>query len=126
MDLLNKKRRASVKRSVKEKVAEAVIETVQRPDVDSSVNAASEITEAVTDNVLPQVVHATNSEPWYQSRVTIGAIIIILSRLLAHFGYAIPEELHGAVLDLIIAFGPYIGAVFALWGRWVARKPLGS
>lgn len=122
----NKERRAQIRHDVKSQIAEAVISTVQKDSVDASISSASEITEAVAKNVVPMVIHETNSEPWYQSRVTIGAIIIIISRLLAHFGYAIPEELHGAALDLVIAFGPYLGALFALWGRWISKKPLGN
>jgi len=107
------------------KVAEAVSQAVAQPTVAADPSAVPAITDAVMQEVQPRIEYLTNTEPWWQSRTTLGAMIIIASRLLAHFGYAIPEELHGAILDLIIAFGPYFGAGLALWGRWISKKPLG-
>jgi hypothetical protein len=113
-------------RKLQDKIETAVAEAVTRPEVPGDMRSVDPITESVMEEVQPRIDHLTNAEPWYQSRVTWGAIIIILTRLLAHFGYKIPEELHGAILDLIIAFGPYFGAGVALWGRWVSKKPIGA
>lgn len=114
----------SVKKQLKDAIEKKIADTVIRPEVPAKLDAIEPITEAVLEEVAPQIEHLTNSEPWWQSRVTLGAIIIIVTRLLAHFGYKIPEELHGAILDLLIAFGPYFGAGLALWGRYGARRPL--
>lgn len=111
--------------SLESKIAAVVSETVAKPTVAADPSAAPAITQAVMEEVQPRIEYLTNTEPWWQSRTTLGAIIIIASRLLAHFGHEIPQELHGAILDLIIAFGPYFGAGLALWGRWISKKPLG-
>lgn len=113
-------------KKLKSDIEDAVAGAVASPNVPGDASSVQPITAAVLEEVAPRIEHLTNSEKWYQSRVTWGAIIIILTRLLAHFGYEIPQELHGAVLDLIIAFGPYFGAGLALWGRWVSKKPIGA
>lgn len=108
------------------KVAAAVSDVVALPNVNADPSAVPAITAAVMDEVQPRIEYLTNTEAWWQSRTTVGALIIIVSRLLAHFGHDIPADLHGAVLDLIIAFGPYFGAGLALWGRWISKKPMGA
>lgn len=107
------------------KVANAVSDVVTLPNVNADPSAVPAITAAVMEEVQPRIEYLTNTEPWWQSRTTLGALIIIVTRLLAHFGQEIPPELHGAILDLLIAFGPYFGAGLALWGRWISKKPLG-
>ncbi len=54
-------------------VSAAVAAAVARPEVPADAKAVPAIVEAVT----PLVENATNNEPWYQSRVTIGAIVSI-------------------------------------------------
>lgn len=115
-----------VSRKLKNKIEDVVAEVVAQPNVNADVSAIEPITDAVLEEMQPRLDHLTSQEPWYRSRVAIGAILIIATRLLAHFGYKIPEELHGAILDLLIAFGPYAGAALALWGRYGAKKPLGA
>jgi len=111
---------------LRQEIAQKVAATVASPDVPVDTTAVPSVTSAVTDAVMdevaPRIDQITNQEPWWQSRVVLGSLLIIVSRLLAHFGYAIPEELHGDILNLVIAFGPYLGAAVALWGRY-ARKP---
>lgn len=85
-----------------------------------------EIVEAVEAKVAPIVAHVTNAEPWYQSRVTLGAILSAAAGLLGIFGYAFPAEVQGKVIDLVIALVPVFGGALALYGRWVAKKPLGQ
>lgn len=85
-----------------------------------------EIVEAVQEKVAPIVAHATNNEPWWQSRVTLGAILTAVAGVVGIFGYAFPAEVQGKVIDAVIALAPLVGAAITLYGRWVAKKPLGS
>lgn len=87
---------------------------------------ASRVAEKVAKEVAPVIVNQTNQEPWYQSRVTWGAIIAALAGILGLFGYTLPEEMQGKILDAIVAAGPLIAAVVVWYGRWMAKKPLGQ
>lgn len=81
---------------------------------------------AVTEKIEPLIRHQTNSEAWYQSRVTIGAIISIASGVAALFGYVIaPQDLE-LITTSIIAIGPAVGGIITIYGRWRAKKPLGA
>lgn len=111
---------------IESQIAGAVVEAAKSTDNAMTMKDAKSVSEIVAAEVAPIVVNQTNQEPWYQSNVTMGALLIIITRLLAHYGYAIPQELHGPILDLIIAFGPYVGGAWVLFGRWIASKPLGE
>lgn len=114
------------RKQIESQIAGAVVAAVNDPNVDAQRSAAKPIAEAVSAEVVPVIVNATNKEPWYQSNVTMGALTVIAFRLLAHFGYAVPQELHGPILDALIAFGPYIAAGWVIAGRWLFRYPLGE
>jgi hypothetical protein len=109
---------------------DAVKEVAERPtntlDPASVAGAAPSLEKAISDNVAQVVKHVTNQEPWYRSRVTLGALLAAAAGLAGALGYAFPEEMQGKVLDIVIAAGPIIGAMIALYGRWVATKPLGA
>lgn len=113
------------KTHLRSEISKRVSEVVKRDDVAGDISTVAPVTQAVMDEVVPRMEHLTNNEPWYQSRVVLGALIVVLTRLLAHFGYAIPPEMHGEILTLLIAFGPYAGVVLIGWGRYFATKPLG-
>lgn len=84
------------------------------------------IVDTATVKAGPVIKNQTNDEPWYQSRVTLSAILAIVSGLLAAFGYALPDELQGQLLEIAVAAGPVIAGVGAIYGRWFAKKPLGQ
>ena len=84
------------------------------------------VARQVADEVIPTVLNATNNEPWYQSRVTLGALLAAVAGVLGIFGFAFPDEMQGKVLDLVIALGPILGAGLALYGRWAAKKAIGQ
>lgn len=114
------------KEKLETKIAAAVITAVGDPNVPAQPAAAAPIINAVTSKIAPEIIAATNNEPWWQSRVTLGALLAALSGILGAFGYALPAELQGDVIDLIIALGPVVGGALALYGRWVAKKPIGQ
>lgn len=65
-------------RNLKTNIATAVINAVSDPKVLADVSAAPAIVEAVTKQIAPEIINATNNEPWFRSRVTWGAIASIV------------------------------------------------
>lgn len=84
------------------------------------------VTAAVVAKVAPVVLHATNNEPWYQSRVTWGAIASIALPLLGAVGVSSDVIDADQFVALGLALGTAAGGVLTLYGRWKAKKPLGS
>ncbi|APG91167.1 hypothetical protein [Sinorhizobium americanum] len=114
------------RQKLENKIIGAVVSAVANPAVPAQPGAVSPIAEAVTKKIAPEIIAATNNEPWWQSRVTLGAILAAAAGVLGLFGYAFPAEVQGKMIELIIALGPVIGAGIALYGRWAARKPIGE
>ena len=118
------------------KVIENLVREPSVPlDRNNAPDAAPAIKEAVTQavnvslerDITPRLEHLANREPWYQSRVTWGAIVAIGSGILALAGYgAVDENQQGRIVELLIAAGPIVGGGLALVGRWVSRKPIGA
>lgn len=103
-------------------LAEAVSATVKRDDVPAQSGAIKPIVDAVT----PIVANATNNEPWFQSRVTIGAIVSIAVPALGALGVSADVVDADQLTALLVALGSLIGGAITLYGRWKARKPLGG
>lgn len=114
------------RKSLEDKIEREVAKEIAKPEVEANASAVKPISDAVAKEIIPIAINKANLEPWYQSNVTMGALTVILFRLLAHFGYKVPAELHGPILDILIAFGPYVAAVWVLLGRWTFGKPLGE
>ncbi len=74
----------------------------------------------------PALRHAVNGEPWYRSRVTWGAIIAGLAPVLGLLaGHELGEDERSLLVDIAMAAASLAGALIALYGRWMARVPLG-
>lgn len=118
----------TIKRAIAAAVVAGVTSGVASPDTKAVAADRPVITEAVLKQVAPIVAHATNSEPWYQSRVTWGAILAGVAGLLGVVGKAdlLPAELQGQIIDGLIAAAPLISMGVVLYGRYVAKKPIGS
>lgn len=116
---------ADTKTQLTSQVAAAVATTVAKPEVKADLSAVPAIVNALGP-IIDQIVHSTNSEPFYQSRVFWGAILGLLATILGIFGVSFPSELQGTVLTIIMAALPLVGGILALYGRFKARKPLGS
>jgi hypothetical protein len=96
------------------KLPSVPVEQAEKPVV--KVEVAKELT--------PVIEHLTNNEPWYQSRVTWGAIFAILGGVAtigtaAANGETSMEVYSPAGMSILGGFG-------TLYGRWKARKPLGE
>jgi hypothetical protein len=107
------------------------LDTLTKPSVPVANSAAPQVAREVTDAVKPLIENATNSEPWYRSRVYIGLIAAGLGAIAQHFGVqisgadvqlvtdSIPElmQLGGSIFEVL-------GLLYATYGRVVgASKP---
>lgn len=108
-------------------VGQVIGELISSPAVPvdhTNASAAEVVVErAVRRELEPVIEHVTNQEPWYQSRVTLGAAASILSGVAGLAGFAIGADDLVTILTMV---GPVLGGAFALYGRWKARKPLGA
>lgn len=117
-------------------VDKAVDKVVQSPSIDVSQKEAAPVRELVSNEVKKSVgaivEHATNNEPWYRSRVTIGSIVAITSPITSRLLSAIIGETvtinaeeQAAITDLLMALISAIGGGYSIYGRLIARKPIG-
>jgi hypothetical protein len=72
------------------------------------------------------VQHVTNTEPWYQSRVTVGALISALALCLGAAGVALAPEERELLVAIALGLGGLVGPTTTLYGRWRARQPIGT
>ena len=113
---------------VKEAVGAAVDRLAKSPKTSISEKDKAVVAEIVAEEVAKEIgsraQHTTNQEPFYKSRVSIGAIGSIFS------GVAILLNLFAAgqfdATQLGIAMTSISSGIFALYGRWVAKKPMGE
>lgn len=111
-------------------ITSAVIAGVQvaaaNPETSTTRRDVPTISNDVINAVAPIVAHATNTEPWYQSRVTWGAVASIALPLLGLAGVGSDVIDADTIVTLGLALGTVAGGVLTLYGRWKAKKPLGS
>ena len=74
----------------------------------------------------PALEHVTNAEPWYRSRVTVGAILSAAAPVLGLIGFQVSPESRDLLVGVIVALGSVVGPALTLYGRWVAKRPLGT
>lgn len=78
-------------------------------------------------SVTPIVMHATNAEPWYQSRVTWGAIMAVVAPIVGQIlGRQFDAEDQQLAVTIAIGAIGAVGGIVSLYGRWVAKKPIGQ
>lgn len=111
--------------AIKAIIASGVREVAFDPNSRLTTAEAGPVAKAITEQVLPGLQHATNTEPWYQSRVTWGAIVSIGTGLLGAIGVATDWLDAETAVALGMGLGSVIGGAVTLYGRWKARKPIG-
>lgn len=100
---------------------------VQNPATAATPGDQPIITREVVKAVEPILAHATNNEPWYQSRVTWGAIIAAASPIVGQIvGHQFSDEEQQLAAGIATAIGAAIGGAITLYGRWKAKKPIGQ
>jgi hypothetical protein len=103
-------------------VKDAIENVTARRGVVVSADAATQVTR----EVAAVVVNQANQEPWYQSRVTWGAIIAVAGGLAGIGGYSIGAEDQAQIVNGIVGVTTAVGGLLAWYGRWRARKPIGQ
>lgn len=116
--------------SVKTEIAAAVREgakiAADKTTTDMKPKDVATVTQTVLTELKPVIEHVTNNEPWYQSRVTWGALAAIALPLLGAFGVSTDVIDSDQFVALGLAVGTAAGGVLTLYGRWKAKKPIGS
>ena len=105
-------------------ILDEVIKRALQPATAQEVSRAPQVAYEAAKELAPVLVNQTNNEPWYQSRVTWGAIAAILGGLGTMAGLVgsrdfSPELWFGSLSSVGGGFG-------TLYGRWMAKKPLGA
>lgn len=125
--------KASAVAAVNTKIEAAVATAVMKETTEAQSSAIQPISHEVIKRITPIVLHATSNEPWYQSRVTLGAIAAVIAGLASFAGYSFDAEDQkfwvenaSQLIQLVSGVVALGGGVLAWYGRWRARKPLGS
>lgn len=110
---------------VKSAVTRAVIDAIDNaPNVNPSSPELKGIADSVVRDVVPVVLNQTNNEPWIQSRVLLGSFGTIVTSIFAISGLykagIVTGELYAPPIVAILTAG------LAIYGRLVARKPIGA
>lgn len=116
----------NVRNAITGAVVQGVKAAARMEETKTEASDVPAIANKVLAAVEPVIAHATNSEPWYQSRVTWGAIASIALPLLGAFGVTTDVISADQFVALGLALGTAAGGVLTLYGRWVAKKPLGA
>lgn len=117
---------ADVSTSLRAAIAAKIAAVVADPNVPAQSAAIGPIVDGL-DGILQQILHSTNNEPWYYSRVTLGSILSLVGIvLLSFFNISFSADDQKMVLDLILACIPIVGSLYALYGRWKAKVPIAS
>ena len=114
---------ADLKTAIQDKVTTAVTTTVVKPEVQAELSAAPAIIDAVLNKILPIILNSTNNEPWYQSRVLWGQVLSVGGIISAGLGVQFNASTQQVLVSLIPSL---IGVGITLYGRFKAKKPLGS
>lgn len=124
--------KAPTNETVSEKLAEKVLDNlVKQDDVNLSKAGKADIQAEVVKQTSQVIMNQSNSEPWYLSTVTWGAVLTVIFSLLEVLGYSIAEEDKSALIsnvtEIIKAIGPILTAITGVivwWGRWRAKRGL--
>ena len=115
---------------VRDLVTKALTSAAASPSLSIDQGDVPSVAARVVAEVAPAIDHLTNNENWWRSRVTWGAILSAIGTTSGLLGYTFAPELQGRVLEAIMLWvtvgGIVSGPLLTLWGRWVAKKPIGE
>lgn len=111
---------------IRNTIGAAVARSARDPKLSIDAGDITPVTEAVVQKVAPVILHATNNEPWYKSRVTWGAIIAVAGPILSALGVSADLIDPDLAVSLSTAVVSVVGGVLTIYGRWKARKPIGN
>lgn len=109
-----------------EEVRAMALELAKAPVTIAIPTQRPETSIPVSEKPTPEAIHDANAEPWYQSRVTWGAIIAAAVPALTAAGVTTdwldPDE----ATSVLVAIGTAAGAILTIVGRWKAKRPIGT
>jgi hypothetical protein len=111
---------SKVKELLKGVIRDEVIKVATDPKTDMSRKDVTDVVNAIE----PVIAHATNNEPWYQSRVTWGSIAAVIFAVLTGLGFVVDVQTWTQVL--VVSGPPIAAALYQLYGRWYATKPIAA
>lgn len=107
--------KAAVNEGIKQ-VAEKKSNDLAAKDVPS---ASKTVADEVKTQLAPVIENQTNQEPWYKSRVTRGAAVVIVSTLAAIFkDYT--DDGTVAFNDIYTYGSTIFGALYVIYGRFTS------
>ena len=71
---------------------------------------------------MTQAVDPT-PKPWWQSRTIIGSLIVVVSAIVALFGFQLDAEI---ATDYVMEAIALVGGLIALYGRIAANRPIST
>jgi len=107
-------------------VLPVILKELLKPGTPVSNFDAPMVAQKTAEAIAPMLVNQANAEPWYQSRVTWGALVSIGTGLATLAGFAVAPEDAELVIGIGMAGGTLIGGLLTLYGRWKAKKPIGQ
>ncbi|WP_058599003.1 hypothetical protein [Aureimonas ureilytica] len=121
-------RRFAAEDLVASPIAAILMDAAKNPGISLESKDVSRVAAGVVEAVAPIVVHATNNEPWYQSRVTWGVIVAGVCTIAKPLIGELPvtAEQTADIVSALTTAGQAIGFGLTLYGRWRARRPIGS
>lgn len=105
-------------------ILDTVFKRALQPATQQEVQRAPQVAYEAAKELAPVLVNMTNQEPWYQSRVTWGAVAAILGGLGTMAGLVAAGDWSPELW--FTALSSVGGGIGTLYGRWVAKKPLGA
>ena len=109
-------------KGIAESILSSAIEKKLKKD---AVLATPQAVQVAAEAAAPVLIHATNNEPWYQSRVTLGSGFVVLTSI-GTIGAMMTGTIPFNVEMLAANIATILGSGFALYGRYAAKKPLGQ
>ncbi len=112
-------------------VVGAIASVADNPGLPITPSQGPAVAKAVLDKLAadPTVVNATNSEPWYQSRVAWGSIVAIAAPLAGLLlKQTIDANTQSQIGTVLTAAGGAVGGAYALYYRLFGKgkAPLGG
>ena len=121
---------SDAQQKIEDKIQAAVTKSVMKDEVAAQPSAARPIAAEVIKAIVPILVHLSSNEKWWQSRVTLGALAAAVAGILSLFGFVYTSDDQKLWVEVVFQLAPVIlslgGGALAWYGRWKAKKPLGS
>jgi hypothetical protein len=117
-----------IEENVRDAIVKGAFAAAASPQTSTDSKDVNIITSKVLSEVAPVVAHATNSEAhWWESRVTVGNYVAMASTVIGPLiGRSFSPEDQALITAVITGLGVVGGAAYSLYGRWIAKRPLGK